>query len=150
MNLQVLLLWFMLKVPFCVFASNCLTLTFFPPIGRVLVVPEAAIVQLEDSKAHYESPSYSDRGKKYMNQHTANTSKLPLISESSNSENRTRIEVPSDASVSQENFVFPSGLSKARPNITPKAHYESPMYSDRQKKYMNQRIANTSKLPFDL
>ena len=112
MKLQVLHLWTLLKVTFpCVYMklSNS-SIVPSPPIGRVLV-PKAAVAQLEDLKAHYESPSYSDGGKKYMNQHTANTSKLPLIFESSNSENRTRIEVPSDASV---------GRSVASPKKTPR------------------------------
>ena len=79
-----------------------------------------------------------------MNQRTASTSKLPLISESSNSENRTRIEVPS---ASKENFAFPCSRSIAHPKTKPKAHYESPLYSDRVKTYMNQHTANTGKLP---
>ena len=62
--------------------------------GSIPVDPEAALLPLEDSTAHYvSSPLNSDKGEKYVNQHTDNISKLLLISESSNSESRTRIEV---------------------------------------------------------
>lgn len=85
----------MLKVALlcvCIQLSNSF-FTRFPPIGQrriLLVVQEAAVVQLEDPTAHYVSPPlHSDRGVKYVNEHTADISKLPLIPESLNSENRT-------------------------------------------------------------
>ena len=53
---------------------------------RRALVPETAVVQLEDLTAHnvLSPPLNSDRGEMYVNQHTANISKLPLISGSSN------------------------------------------------------------------